>query len=82
MRSNKSINDEQKEIMRHALGLTRKDSPYMDGYRNYYAAEPDDKNCLVLVSKGMMQKGKEIQGGLQYFHVTNFGKEIASKGKQ
>jgi len=70
------ITRKQYDMLRHALGLNRK----MESYRNYYAAEYDDPDCLGLVKKGMMKKGARMPddlGGLQYFTVTNFGARIA-----
>lgn len=69
--------DEQREILRHALGLNRGDA--VEPTRNYYADEPDAKECNALVDKGAMKKGRIIEGGLQLYHVTNFGKELAMK---
>ncbi len=66
---------EQRDVLRHALGLNRKDKPY----RNFYAAEPDDKICNELVDKLAMTRGREIPGGLVYFYVTNFGRELANR---
>ncbi len=71
------MTSEQREILRHALGLNRGDA--VEPYRNYYADEPNAKTCNELVEKGAMIKGREIEGGLIYYHVTNFGKELAMK---
>jgi hypothetical protein len=46
-----------------------------DWYRNYYAAEHDDPDMCALVGMGMMMRGRSIPGGLQYFHVTDAGKQ-------
>jgi hypothetical protein len=71
------VTDEQREILRHALGLNRGDA--VEPNRNYYADEPEAKECNTLVDKGAMVKGRIIEGGLQLYHVTNFGKELAMK---
>jgi hypothetical protein len=71
------MTDEQREILRHALGLTRGDA--VEPTRNYYADEPEAKECSALVDKGAMVKGRIMEGGLQLYHVTNFGKELAMK---
>ena len=70
------ITREQHDTLRHALGLTT--VPRYE--RNYYAAEEGDANCLALIKKGMMKKGRKMPldlGGLQYFTVTKFGERIA-----
>lgn len=59
--------------LQHALGIT-------DGqkeYRNYYAADPYDAKMERLVRLGLMERGRVIAGGLQYFHVTECGRELA-----
>ena len=66
------VTPEQHHMMRHALGLTRVSKEY----RNYYAAEPDDKNCNALVEAGYMQRGNAIPGGLVYFFVTEAGRKV------
>ncbi len=65
----------QTEILRHTLGADSR-SP---GYRNHYAAEPNGDNyadILALVEMGLMKRGRDIPGGLIYFHVTEAGQEL------
>ena len=69
--------DEKREILRHALGLNRGDA--VEPTRNHYAAEQGYIDCEELVIKGAMVKGRIMEGGLQLYHVTNFGKELAMK---
>ncbi|MBW1672107.1 MAG: hypothetical protein JRJ45_00425 [Deltaproteobacteria bacterium] len=71
---------EQRDTLRHSLGLKNEDD--QDMYRNRYAAEPDDETCNELCAKGMMHQGAKIPGGLQYFHVTNFGQVMAMKTQE
>jgi hypothetical protein len=71
------MTDEQRDILRHALGLNRGD--VYEPTRNYYADEPEARECNALVDKGAMVKGRTMEGGLQLYHVTNFGKELAMK---
>lgn len=55
-------------LMTHALGK--------DGFRNYYAAEPADKEAKgweALVELGLAVRGRAIPGGLVYYHVTDAG---------
>ncbi len=73
--------DEEEElaILRHALGLNE------DGtgraYRNYYAAEPNDKDCATLEQKGDMRSSSRtpLQGELKYYYVTGQGIKRARK---
>lgn len=66
-------------ILRHSLGL--KDDCAGREYRNYYAVEPDDPECLALVAKGDMERSAcEIPGGLVYYRVTAQGRRRAYEG--
>ncbi len=71
------MSPEELHILRHALGLQEDGS--RKSYRNYYAAEPDDERLGVLVSNGWMRHGRDVMGGLQYYHVTDEGIRIATK---
>jgi hypothetical protein len=62
----------QIEQMKHSLDGS---SGSGDWYRNYYADDPDDLDMCALVEMGMMKRGRMIPGGLQYFHVTDAGKQ-------
>jgi hypothetical protein len=61
-------------ILQHSLGIT-------DGkleYRNYYAAEPDDRGCLELERLGLMiSRPCTVNQELRYFHVTDAGRKVA-----
>lgn len=63
----------QIELMRHALGLNYKPAPW----RDYFAAEADNADCLALVAGGFMKVGRAIPGGLVYFHVIEAGVRAA-----
>lgn len=68
----------QIDMMRHALGADGR----APGYRNHYAAEPDDAEINVLVELGLMRRGYDIPGGLRYFHVTEAGQEMVGIKEQ
>ena len=70
----KQITKKQHSMLQHCLGISGGDIEH----RNYYADEPDSKDCNALVDEGMMVLGKRIPGGLRYFHVTTFGRRIAN----
>lgn len=67
------VTEEQRGVLLHALGLTRQ----AEAYRNHYAAEPGDETCNALVEAGYMREGREIEGGLVYYHVTEEGRRVA-----
>lgn len=60
----------ERDIIKHALGLTREQKPY----RNYYCTHIDDQYLLRLVVKGLMVPGRLLNGGNdRYFHVMEAG---------
>ena len=72
-----------RDILWHSLGMTRKNYRRSlawwldnDNHRNNFAAEPasgDMALILDLVSLRYMRRGRDIPGGLIYFHVTDDG---------
>ena len=57
--------DRMLALLIHAVGE--------NGYRNYYAVEPLTPDCCsweVMVGLGLAQRGRDIPGGLVYFHVS------------
>ena len=72
------IDKEQREILRHALGLTRGGSEY----RNHFVTGPgttDYPHCEALVAAGLMTKrpGNELSGGNDVYIVTDAGRAEA-----
>lgn len=75
------------DILWHSLGM--KSSNYRrslawwldnDNHRNHFAADPqgtDAGDIGFLVDLGYMERGRAIEGGLVYFHVTSSGIEAA-----
>lgn len=43
------------------------------GHRNYYATEPNDHDWELLVSMKLAVRGRQIPGGLIYYHVSEPG---------
>ena len=71
---------EQREIIRHALGLNRSYSEY----RNHFVTGPestDYPHCEALVAAGLMTKilGNELSGGDDIYSVTDEGRAAMQK---
>lgn len=69
--------DEQREIMRHALGLNRGNREY----RNYFVTGPgttDYPHCEALVAAGLMARraGSQLSGGDFIYSVTDTGRAV------
>lgn len=69
------MTEEQREIMRHALGLNRGDRDY----RNHFVTGPgstDYPHCEALVAAGLMTKraGNALSGGDDIYSVTDAGR--------
>lgn len=70
-----STTPQERHIIEHSLGLShdRKRS-----YRNHFATDErggDYKTIAGLCNRGLMEKGRQISGGMYYFHVTEAGKK-------
>lgn len=66
---------EQREVMRHALGLTRGSREY----RNHFVTGPgstDYPHCEALVQAGLMRRyeGHALSGGDPIYSVTEAGR--------
>lgn len=71
----KLMTDEQRDILRHALGLGRGSREY----RNHFVTGPgstDYLHCEALVAAGMMAKrsGNPLSGGDDIYSVTDAGR--------
>lgn len=69
------MTEEQRDIIRHALGRTRADREY----RNHFVTGPgstDYPHCEALVAAGMMTKraGNVLSGGDDIYSVTDAGR--------
>lgn len=66
------LTEKERDILDHSLGGPKR-------YRNYFAADPcyEGDHLVIhgLVQRGLMVAGREIPGGLRYYHVTPAGKE-------
>jgi hypothetical protein len=72
---------EQRDVMRHALGLGRSDREY----RNHFVTGPgsaDYPHCEALVAAGLMKRfpPSSLTGGDDCFTVTATGR-IVARGK-
>lgn len=69
------ITEEQRQVMQHALGVTRGNREY----RNHFVTGPgsdDYPHCIALVNAGMMTRraGNALSGGDDIFTVTELGR--------
>lgn len=67
------MNEKQLHILRHSLGLTRKN----ESYRNHFVTFPggkDYEDCMFLVGQGYMRRNK-----YDTFYVTKLGKDALKK---
>ena len=70
-----AIDSAQLDIIQHTLGI----GPSRTTDRNYFAAESqgdDFDNVEALVAIGLMVKGRDIPGGLTYYHATDEGRAL------
>ena len=69
-----SVTDQERDILRHALGLDRT----RISYRNRYSVTPQADTypvCMGLVARGLMERGA-FHETMIYFHVTDAGKAL------
>ena len=69
------MTNEQRDVMRHALGLGRASREY----RNHFVTGPgttDYPHCEALVAAGLMRRreGNPLSGGDQIYSVTDAGR--------
>jgi hypothetical protein len=74
------VTSEQRDILRHALGLGRSDREY----RNHFVTGPgsaDYPHCQALVAEGLMTRrdGHPLSGGDPVFSVTEAGRTAARR---
>lgn len=70
------IDAEQRDVIRHALGRDHANR----SYRNHYCAPrsgPARDLLESMADAGLMQRGREMEGGMRFFHVTDSGAEAA-----
>jgi len=77
------MNDKQRELARHALGLPNKRN---QSYRNYFCLGADGdgySDWEDLVAKGLAVKRKTaLCGGMDYFHLTLKGALMVREPKE
>lgn len=77
MSTQTALTQKQEDILLHTLGLPSDLGAY---YRNGYATGPGCDgwdNIQVMVSCGLMIRGRDIPGSWIYFHATDEGKRQA-----
>lgn len=77
------------ELLHHALGMRKRNYRRKlewwldnDNHRNYFATGPDCdgySEIVALEELGLMKRGRDIPGGLIYFHVTPEGMKLAKQ---
>lgn len=77
------LTSQEADFLRHTIGLNDRTcfeslSWWLnnDNHRNNFAANPngtDIKVILCLVEKGLMFRGRDIPGGLVYYHASEDG---------
>ena len=75
METTDTLTQEQRDILSHALGgdYPRKIKRGR-GFRNYYASELNDRDCLDLVDRGYLSVGRTFNDGeCRYWYVTEAG---------
>lgn len=68
--------NQEVDILRHSLGLTNAKT----SYRNYFNAEPGHSDMPLLrslIEQGLMYENRHDP---KYFHVTEAGIEVATRG--
>lgn len=68
-----SLDPEELQAIRQALGLDRAARPY----RNHYVAPADDPLAVRLVRRALMRPGRVTAAGLVLFEVTAPGARLA-----
>ena len=64
------MTEEQRDIIRHSLGLGMSSKPY----RNRYCIRDGEPRLEALVSAGWMERGDTLNSGRdRYYHVTEAG---------
>lgn len=76
-------------ILWHSLGMRKSNHRRAlkwwlddDKHRNHFATGPDCDgfgDVVALVALGLMERGREIPGGLTYYHVTEEGIRLAKR---
>jgi hypothetical protein len=71
-----ALRREEHDVIHNALGLLHAKTPY----RNHYCAPrcgPTRDLLEGMADAGLMQRGRELEGGMRFFHVTDAGAQAA-----
>ena len=71
-----NASERQKEIIRHALGLGRRDSIYRNHYVAYGPENDDWQLLLEMVGLGLLAQRPDSLSSGTVFQVTDIGREI------
>jgi hypothetical protein len=75
MRDVAQLNDEERDLLLHALGLDRA----RISYRNHYSVSPKAETyplCVRLAAKGLLERSATYTSTMIHFHVTDAGKAL------
>lgn len=70
-----TLTDEERDLLRHALGLDRT----RVSYRNHYSVSPTAATyplCQRLLAKGLLERSASYTETMILFHVTDAGKAL------
>lgn len=70
-----TLTDDERDLLRHALGLDRT----RFSYRNHYSVSPKADTyplCARLLAKGLMERDATYTSTMILFHVTDAGKAL------
>lgn len=70
-----TVTDDERDLLRHALGLDRA----RVSYRNHYSVSPIADTypiCVRLHAKGLLERSATYASTMILFHVTDAGKAL------
>ena len=74
------------DILKHMLGVSEQRPPNRWGFRNFFAADPDSDDDILLsemVKDGIViLRTKDPSEGLNYYHATDAGKGLVGAYKK
>jgi len=75
MNTTVTLTDEERDLLRHALGLDRA----RISYRNHYSVSPKAETyplCARLLAKGLLERSATYTATMIQFQVTDAGKAL------
>lgn len=75
------LTSEQQRILRHMLGIDKRDEQNPKEYRDYYCANPGDESLHELQRLGMVRMYAS-RDGYEWFQTTDAGKAEARESQR